>query len=188
MTKDAEPQVNTDVISNNGANVDQIREIIFGGQMRDYEKRFAKFEETLLKEVSNIRNEIGMRIDSLESFFKGEIDALNDTINNEKSLRDSGDKRLNKHLDELGQHVEVTNSELKEQANKGLREVRQNLLEQGKQMSSNLAQARHELSDAIERAQCELGDEKTDRAALASMFTEMAMRLNNEFELPSGEK
>ena len=31
----------------------------------------------------------------------------------------------------------------------------------------------------------ELRDEKADRAALASLFTEMAMRLSNQFRLPT---
>ena len=33
----------------------------------------------------------------------------------------------------------------------------------------------------------ELRDEKTDRAALAALFMEMAMRLNNEFNIPGPE-
>ncbi len=33
-----------------GGNVDKIRDILFGSQMRDYETRFARLEESLLRE------------------------------------------------------------------------------------------------------------------------------------------
>ena len=36
-------------------NVDKIRDILFGSQMRDYETRFARLEETLSKEASELR-------------------------------------------------------------------------------------------------------------------------------------
>jgi len=38
-------------------NVDQIRDIIFGAQMRDYEKRFIRLEERLLSESDSLRGE-----------------------------------------------------------------------------------------------------------------------------------
>src|ERR671917_1688161 len=41
-----------------GANIDQLREIIFGGQMREYEKRFARMEERVAKELTDVREEI----------------------------------------------------------------------------------------------------------------------------------
>ena len=37
-------------------NVDKIRDILFGGQMRDYEQRFARVEEETAKELNRLRN------------------------------------------------------------------------------------------------------------------------------------
>jgi len=187
MTDKSDAIQATDVAANGGANVDQIREIIFGGQMRDYEKRFARLEESLLKEVDTIRNETSSRLEALETFVRGEFDAAGESLNNEKALREASDKRLNKELDELSQQVSETAADIKEQMGKGQREIRQQLLDQAKTMSGDLSKVRDELTQALQRAQQELGSDKTDRAALAAMFTEMAMRLNGEFELP-GDK
>ena len=38
-------------------NVDKIRDILFGSQMRDYDKKFARIEERLLKETADLREE-----------------------------------------------------------------------------------------------------------------------------------
>ena len=40
-----------------GANVDKIRDILFGSQMRDYEKRFARLEENVSKAVETLRED-----------------------------------------------------------------------------------------------------------------------------------
>ena len=49
-------------------------------------------------------------------------------------------------------------------------------------------QQRHQdCSKPAQRDASELRDEKADRAALASLFTEMAMRLSNQFRLPTAE-
>lgn len=46
--------------------VDQIRDIIFGSQMADYEKRFLALEKRLLAESEALRKEIGKNFAALE--------------------------------------------------------------------------------------------------------------------------
>ena len=45
-----------------GANVDKIRDILFGSQMRDYEKRFVRLEETVTKAVETLREDMTKRL------------------------------------------------------------------------------------------------------------------------------
>ena len=49
------------VIQTGAGNVDKIRDILFGSQMRDYETRFARLEETLAKEISDMLEKIEVR-------------------------------------------------------------------------------------------------------------------------------
>ena len=41
-----------------GANVDKIRDILFGSNMREYEKRFARLEERLTKSSDALRDDL----------------------------------------------------------------------------------------------------------------------------------
>src|SRR5665213_1982579 len=56
------------VLRGGAGNVDKIRDILFGSQMRDYEARFARLEETLVKETVEIRETNRRRFDQLETY------------------------------------------------------------------------------------------------------------------------
>ena len=48
-----------------GGNLDKVRNILFGAQSRDYERRFARLEERLAKETADLRDDMRRRFDSL---------------------------------------------------------------------------------------------------------------------------
>ncbi len=57
-------------------NVDKIRDILFGSQMKDYETRFSRLEETLTNQTTELRESTKKRMDGLEAYFKKEVEAL----------------------------------------------------------------------------------------------------------------
>ena len=81
-------------------NVDKIRDILFGSQMRDYEKKFGRFEERLAGETAELREEIKRRFASLEAYVKNEFTALADQLKAEKGERVEADKELGRELKE----------------------------------------------------------------------------------------
>ena len=74
-------------IAEQGGNVDKIRDILFGGQMREYDSRFARLEEALLKESSDLRESVRKRIDTLETYFKKELESLATRLKAERDDR-----------------------------------------------------------------------------------------------------
>ena len=64
------------------------------------------------------------------------------------------------------------------------RESRQQLLELHQRMTDELRQRTDEVLARLMQEATELRNDKTDRATLASLLTEMAMRLNNELQIP----
>ena len=168
-------------------NVDKIREIIFGAQMRDYEKRFAALESRLLKESSALRDEVAGRLDALERFIKQEVADVREALASEASERESECRGLARDIEKLDAAAEKKRTQLQEKLSKGQRELREALLEQSKALGEDIRRAREEMVAALEAATEELRGDKADRQALAAMFTEMAMRLNDEFALPGGD-
>lgn len=169
------------------SNIDKIREILFGVQMRDYEKRFARLEERLLKESSDLRDDTRKRFEALEAFVKSEFEALSERLLAEQRNRDESVQNLARELQDTGRRLEGKLGQLDEQTSRAQRELRQQLLDQSKNLSDEIRQKADELSALLDRQISELGDAKTDRAALAGLFSEVALRLNNEFKIPGNE-
>jgi exonuclease VII large subunit len=166
-------------------NIDKIRDILFGVQMRDYEKRFARLEERLLKESQDLRDETRKRFDALENFVKNEFEAMTMRLQSEQRTRDDSVQAVTRELQNTGQTLERKLAQFDEQTTRTQRDLRQQLLDQSKNLSDEIRQKYEELSAMLEREVAELGDVKTDRASLASLFTEVALRLNNDFKIPT---
>jgi DNA anti-recombination protein RmuC len=190
MKATQEPKASQDMAADalaGGASIDKVRDILFGVQMRDYDKRFARLEERLLKETSDLKEDVKKRLASLEQYVKQEVDALGERLSVEHAGRADDVKDLGQQLREASKTFEKKTATMDDQSARAQRELRQQLLEQQQRLTEEMQQRHHELLEALSRDAGELRDEKADRAALASLFTEMAMRLSNQFRLPTTE-
>src|SRR5215813_12388102 len=73
-----------------GGNIDKIRDILFGAQSRDIEKRILRLEERVAKETAALREDVNKRLEFLESYIKKEVDALTDRLKVEQTERSEG--------------------------------------------------------------------------------------------------
>ena len=89
-----------DAMNAESGNVDKIREILFGGQMRDYDKRFNRLEERLLKESAELREDSSRRVEALETFMKNEFAALVNRLHAEQQSREGSVQKLSRELNE----------------------------------------------------------------------------------------
>jgi hypothetical protein len=170
-----------------GGNLEKIREILFGAQVHDFEKRFTRLEEKLLKETSDARAETKKRFDSMEAFIRKEIESLVDRVKTEQGERSDAIKEISRDLRETAKNLEKKLVQLDEQATKGQRELRQQILDQSKSLSDEIRSRVKESAAVLTRELRELRAEKTDRAALAGLFTEAAMRLSGDMK-PAGKE
>jgi len=162
----------------NTNNLEKIRDILVGSQMREVEKRFARLEERLIKLSSDLRDDLNKSLASLETFVKKEIESLNDRFLTESNERRGAMNTLSLELKAL--------SDFSWQKLNQLDEHRQ-LLDQSKAFSEEIRQKHHELTEVVERAVQDLHTNKTDRSSLAALFNEFANRLNTESRRSEGE-
>jgi uncharacterized phage infection (PIP) family protein YhgE len=167
-----------------GANVDKIRDILFGSNMREYEKRFARLEERLTKSSDALRDDLKKRFDTLESYVREEVESLGQRLKNEKSERTEALKELTRESRDGSKVLEKKLSQLEDTLETAQGDLRARILEQSKALANQLQKSKEELEKALEIEAETLRNEKTDRAALADLFTEVALRLKGELELP----
>jgi DNA anti-recombination protein RmuC len=165
-------------------NVDQIREILFGGQMRDYDRRFQELDERVQRDLDRFRQDQHKRLEALEQLLRDETTTLaaaikrleGDQRKQQLSLTDqlqSTEGRLQDELAELANQLEESSRQLRDRLLKLGQETADGMQQQADDFSRNLGSATHELRDA-----------KVAREELAGFFSEMALRLKRDFELP----
>lgn len=178
----------TQVLRGGAGNVDKIRDILFGTQMRDYESRFARLEETLIKETVEIRETNRRKFEQLEAFMRKEFEAAQTRLKSERDERTEVAAQIARELKDLTDALSRRLRDLDDRGTAGERDLRNDLLQQTRDLTEEIHARHDELSTILDRRVHELRDGKTDRAALASLFTEVALRLNDQFQIPGSEE
>ena len=168
-----------------GGNLDKVRDFLFGTQMRDMENHFARLEERLQKDLVELKDETRGRFESLEVFLRKEIESLTDQLRAEQEGRQQALQTLTQELTEMVKAFDQRTNQAEEHIVKAQRELRQHILDQSRTLRDEFWDRYRELSEATDHSVQELRAEKTDRATLAVLLTELAMRLGNEYLLPA---
>jgi hypothetical protein len=165
-------------------NVDQIRDILFGGQMRDYERRFQEMIQKLDLEAQRLRDDFERRSGAIEKRLDEQVDKLLKQLRQE--VNDRGQA-----LDDLESRVQQAARTARTEVNNTMASLQQDIGrgdERLRAATTELNAAIKQLSDAatgaLTGARDELRAEKVSREDLAAMLTEVALRLKGHFDLP----
>jgi hypothetical protein len=168
-------------------NLDQIRDILFGVQSRDLDKRISRLEERLAKDTSDLRDDIKRRLDALELYAKTELEALADRLKAEQGERAGAIDDVVRAISDTTRSLERQNAQSDEQAAKGQRDLREQILDRSKTLAEDIRRTSESLSAALERRFDMLEHEKADRTSVAALLSEMAMRLTSDLKFPTGK-
>ena len=166
------------------ANLGKIRDILFGSQIKDYDKRFDRLEARLSDEHTALKEDTRRRIDSLEDYVKREMASLVDRVKAEQDERISAVKDVAREIRDLTKTFEKKVASLDDQATTHERDLREQILQQSKTLRDELDGKFDELKGALRRESEALNESKTDRTILGDLLTEVGMRLKDEIDLP----
>jgi flagellar hook-basal body complex protein FliE len=159
--------------------VDKIRDILFGNQMRDFDRRFSQMEDRLGKATLDLRDETQKRMEALELFFKKELESLKHRMKSESEERADGDSRLNDEMKTTSSALKKAIAQVEEKLSESATELRQQILEQSKSLTAEIQSKNEKASESLRSSTSALDEAKIDRSALAEYFIEMAMHLSN---------
>ncbi|HMJ07049.1 MAG TPA: hypothetical protein VK474_12385 [Chthoniobacterales bacterium] len=168
-------------------NVDRIRNILFGSQMRDYDGRFQKLEERLVRDATEVRGDLQKRLEALEAFMKGEVESMTNRVRAENAERTQALGKLAHELGQTAQGLELKLNNLDTQAANDIRDLRQQLLEQSKALSAEMRDKHEQMKAGLEQEAQQIRGAMTGREALAEMLSEVSLRLKNEFKVPGAQ-
>lgn len=185
MAKKQNPKTNSPSDDVDG-NVDKIREILFGGQMRDYEGRFADLEERISQRIDRMDAEFDKRIERLNTYAKREVDKLSERLKAERKDRVADGKSGLRDLKDLAQQVEAWFGEVEERFDADSKVLRNAMHEQSEELASLITETREHLNAAVSNEARSLEDSKLSREDLAGLLSEVAARLKRDTKQPKG--
>ena len=160
--------------------VEKIRDLLFGNQMQDYDRRFSMLEERFLQRLREIESETARNLSSLESSAKKQMEALEAQLREEKDLRTDGDREIERTQRDHNDTVEKRLRALSEQLSRVERDQADRLTQEVQSLREEIKRRNDDLQRTIEKMFAKLSNVKTDRNLLAGLFVEIARCLNQD--------
>jgi chromosome segregation ATPase len=160
--------------------VDKIRDLLFGNQMQDYDRRFSKLEERFHQRFKEIETDTARNLSAFESNAKKQIDSISNQLREEKDVRSDADKETERTLREQNQSLEKRLRSLSDQLNQLERDMADRLTQEAQTLRDEIKRRNEDTQHTLEKMFAELGNVKTDRNLLAGLFVEVAKCLNQD--------
>jgi len=174
--------------SSDAPGVDKIRELLFGNQMQDYDRRFSLLEERFQQKLRDMDAESARNLAALESSMKKQLESIAGQLRQEQELRAEGDKELGRGLREQIQALDKRLGQVSDQLARLEREFTERLGHESQTLRDDIRRRNDEMRATTERMFSELGNVKTDRNLLAGLFVEIARCLNQDMSVKPGAK
>lgn len=168
--------------------VDKIRELLFGNQMQDYDRRFSLLEERFQQRLREMEAESTRSLANLESSIKKQLESIAGQLQQEQDLRAEADKELGRGLREQIQALEKRLGQVSDQVARLEREFTERLGHEVQALRDDIRRRNDDSRATMERMFSELGNVKTDRNLLAGLFVEIARCLNQDMTQKPGAK
>ena len=182
------------------APMEQVRELLFGAQLKDMETRFKRQEERFVREVSDAKESLKTRIDSLENFMKSEIVSILARIKEDQNEREETIKaeqreraeqlaaehrdradavsQLAAELASVSDALERKIAKLSNTLDSTERDLRSLMLDESKSLDAKIESKYKDALSVITKTAAQIRHDMVYRSSLSSMFTEMVVKLS----------
>jgi signal transduction histidine kinase len=171
------------------ASMEQVRELLFGAQLKDMETRAQRQEERFLREIGDVRDSLKSRLDSLENFLKTESGSLLHRLQEEQSEREAALKTeqreradalalLAKDLASTAEAFERKLAKLSGALDTASHELRGLLMSESGSLSAKLEERYQDALQVLSETAAQIRHDMVYRSSLSSMFTEVAVKLS----------
>ena len=150
-------------------NLDMVRNILFGEQARENEKRLANLERFVKVWTNSVRDEMRKNMDSLNH----EIHMLQDLLEQEAKARMGDSAAASKHFEQNSKGIESLQRQLHASDTK----LSQRIDDETKLLSQVMEEQRQDLLNQLKQAAEQLRQDKADRKMLAALLDNVSLQL-----------
>ncbi len=158
-------------------NLEKVRDILFGTQSREFDERCNRLEKRLLQESTDLKDQFTRSLDEVKTYVNSEITRLTNQIQQEQAGRSNSLEEVGQVMKTMGTQLENRLSGLHDQTATQHQKLEGQLTQQKAELSEQHQQALDDMQARFQEALNELKTDKTDRAVLAEMLMDVALRL-----------
>lgn len=159
--------------------LEKVRSILFGEQIRAHETRLAEVEDELRSEVQGLREEMAARFTALEASMMALAGRLEERLDAETTRRGEEQAAQKAELVGLAAGLRSAEQVFNERIEALDRTSRASLDERAGEVTAGLTARMDVLAAQLERATSGLDDAKVDRRQLAAFMNQLAERLSS---------
>lgn len=183
MTEEMQANIRAEMRDRLG-NIDQIRDILFGSQVREYNNRLEQLEAS----VSGFQQEIRSRTEEMKQVISTEMHAAIGTLEKRiKSLElkeQEENKEIHQQIDRLSKRLSSNVTTLDEAIDKQVASLRDDLLTSREKLQEDVQNLRQQLFEELDKRMGSLATSKLAREDLAEMLFEVGLRLKGKEFVP----
>jgi len=158
-------------------NVDQIRDLIFGSQLKEFDERF----ETLNKTIRNVEEKMVQTFKEahvkLQRETERSVEALEQKIDNLSTITQKERNKLKELIDTTEETLQVQIKNQKDEFLTKLKIMKENMEDENEKINQNLTQMRTQIENMLHEGLSDLGEEKLSRDMMAGMLLDVAMKI-----------
>ena len=178
--------------SNDIVSMNQVRDLLFGTQLRDMEARFQRQETRFQREVNDAKEALKARLDSLENFMRSEAASLLHRINTEAAERDAALKAeqrerveacntLAGNIASAEQAFERRITALSNTLDNAEQEIRKLIQAETNSLNNKIDEKYAAALNVISETASQIRHDMVYRSTLSNMLTAMAVKLSNQW-------
>jgi len=158
-------------------NVDQIRDIIFGSQIKDFEDKFKSFETSIQNMESSLKKVFNDAYSKLQKETERSLEALEKKIDNLSSSTQRERTKLKELIDTTDETLQLQLLNQKDEFTTKLRILKENVSDEQKKLVDNMKSMKKEIETLIKTDLNSLSEDKLSRDSMAQMLLEIAMKI-----------
>ena len=174
IAEKAQPAANVEVADNK---MEQIRELMFGGVVRDFDRRIQDVSERMESELARLASDYEKRVAALEARLDPQLEKLATQLRQESTARTSAlddvDVRFSQSQRTQRREINAILQQHEDSATATEARAREAL----SQLDARTQAALQAVRDALAAARNELGGQKLAREDLADLMAEVSLRL-----------
>ena len=161
----------------NANNVEQIRDLIFGSQIKEFEERFSQLNTALHAAEDQITRTFNDAYAKLQKETERALEALEKKTDNIAASAQKERSKLKDLIDTTDETLHDQLNNQKDEFTTKLKIMKENTADENQKMVKEMQAMKHEIQATIEAGLSSLDEDKLSRDSMAQMLLDIAMKI-----------